>query len=206
MLVTHPLLVDPVTGRRSRQERKTILGCLEQPAFAGWTFGADWERVDGAWTIELQWRGETLATQVFHVSGGRGPLSGKASGEAPRAQTRAPAPAPSVVRQERHDDRERSRVQATSPIPAAAPSPQSAVAEAWFVQVAACLHEDNARKDAATLRAKGYSAGVRAWVDNQGRTWRLVLVGAYATRAQAEAAAAAFKRKERRAALVKSVE
>jgi len=219
LLVTHPLTVDPVTGKRSRQERKTLLGCLGEPAFAGWTFGSDWERVDGVWTFELKWRGKTLATQVFELSGGRGPLSGKVRPSSPpvassvaTATSAPPQPAPPPARAARLAPQEAAPslppAPKAEPVPKApapkASGPKAPVQEApWLVQAAACLQEDNARHDVAVLRAKGYNAGVRVWTDQQGRTWRLVIIGGYATRGQAEAAAASFKRKERRPALVR---
>jgi len=209
MVVTHPLLIDPITGRRSRQETRTLLGCLDQPAFAGWRFASDFERVDGVWTIELKWQGYTMATQEFVLSGGVGPLSGRPAPTRERAIAARAEPAPRPT-----------PIQPAPPAPSAPPVLDKKTATArqapsatqspappdgtWFVQVAACLIEENAQKDVAGFQHKGYQARVLSWTDSRGRLWHIVALGAYASRAAAETGAAAFKHREKRPALVKS--
>jgi len=66
----------------------------------------------------------------------------------------------------------------------------------FTVQVGAFGGAANAEKFAEKLRGKGYDAYVYSAVDDRGRQWHCVRVGAYATRQEAVQAAADFKAHE----------
>ncbi|HEX4955298.1 MAG TPA: SPOR domain-containing protein [Thermoanaerobaculia bacterium] len=88
------------------------------------------------------------------------------------------------------------------PAPVAAAPAATLVPRAYCLQVAAFLVEDNAKAAVAELTERGFEPQVVRDRGSLDRTLYRVLVGRYATRAEAAAAARAFRREERQDAIV----
>ena len=65
--VTHPPIVDPKTGKRTRVDEWDNPMNARFPRFTGWRFDNPWELVPGKWTITLLHEGRVIARQEFRV-------------------------------------------------------------------------------------------------------------------------------------------
>ncbi len=62
-----PGLVNPNTGKRTRQDEVWDLKAVGEPYVDGYTFDHDWEIVPGAWTFQIWHQDRKLAEQKFTV-------------------------------------------------------------------------------------------------------------------------------------------
>ena len=66
-VLTHPELVDPVTGERSTEEHWAVRLDESGRGFAGYTLSHDWEIRPGDWVLSIHLDGEAVAWRTFTV-------------------------------------------------------------------------------------------------------------------------------------------
>lgn len=185
MHLEHPPMRDPVTGEVSTSTQMQILGCMDQQSDAVYQFTSDWERVAGPWRMRLVYQGRELARSDFSVVGGREPDAVAAE------ELLAEAPDLRVwIGKAKRGARQEAVLADRG-------------ARAWFVIVSSNIYPENARRDAAALRQRGYPAGLGQYTDpKSGRLWHTVRLGGFGRLREARQAAAQFQKREGRDAWV----
>ncbi len=185
MHLEHPPMRDPVTGEVSTSTQMQILGCMDQQSDAVYQFTSDWERVAGPWRMRLYYQGRELARADFSVVGGREPDA--VPGEELLGET---ADLRVWIGKARQGAKQKAVLADRG-------------ARAWFVIVSSNIHLENARRDASSLRERGYPADVGQHKDpRSGRIWHTVRLGGFGRLQEARQAAARFREREGRDAWV----
>ena len=134
------------------------------------------------------------AEQIVQLNGEIGQLKAAAykapvPQPAPSRPVETPAPAPAAS----NEQLPAAKPAQSSPVES---SPEKIEEPEYSMQVGAFLNVENAAALIEELNQKGYPAFEQEFMDSRGRTWHLVRIGEFTSRADANQAANEFKSKE----------